>query len=617
VSATLIPPDAAVASPLIVPRGRTDGLAGVRDRTVVSILLLLFTLIVALTWRKWGMPEGDAGAELTTADLIKHGAVAYHDVRYFYGPLGLYSLALAFKLFGTSFTIVYAFGIVQAAAILVTFYILARQWLTPLVAGLTTAVVLAIGFSGTSFNFVLPHTNSATFGVLTLLLMLLALRKERPMAAGAAAGLVALTRPEFLAVAAGAAAAYVIAAWRTEGARPALAALWRLALPAVLIPVAVFGWFASRAGVSNLLWQNLWPKEFLSAGVHTEQNWMPVSMSGAFGLVARGTIYCGLLAGLVLSVEGIRRRRGSRRLLAAWPLLVVLAIIALADGALRAMGLFAAERVAIEQELRHLVLGMSWLPALGLGVFVWGVVRLARRGEAPLGGSWPADFALIVAAVGLGLRAYNAYTADGSYAPYYAAPLVLVLGVMHARLAASRPQARGAVLGALGAVGLGLATYALVGNYRHLDTPVHTQRGTFLTLRTAAPALQATVRAIDSETTPGGRILAGPVDAGLYFFSDRAPASYELTLLPGLLATPAEQARATARLERDRAQLAVIGSRDLSVWQKGSFGTGYDRLLGNYLRAWSTSITTVGSLASPAVGTYPSHGFTIFRLKNG
>ena len=138
-------------------------------------LALCFAALTALTWRKWGVPEIDAGAELTTADLIKHGAVAYQDVRYYYGPLGLYSLALSFKLFGTSFTTAFAFGLAQTAAIVAAFYVLARQWLAPLVAGLASAVLLAIGFSGTAFNFVLPHTNSATFGMLCLLLMLLAL----------------------------------------------------------------------------------------------------------------------------------------------------------------------------------------------------------------------------------------------------------------------------------------------------------------------------------------------------------------------------------------------------------------------------------------------------------
>ncbi len=96
------------------------------------------------------------------------------------------------------------------------------------------------------------------------------------------------------------------------------------------------------------------------------------------------------------------------------------------------------------------MLGMSWLPALGFALAAVAAVRLVRRGSSPLGRGWPADLALIVVAAGLGLRAYNAFTTYGSYAPYFAAPLVLLLGILHTRVAERRPQARLAALGALG-----------------------------------------------------------------------------------------------------------------------------------------------------------------------
>lgn len=614
-SATLAPP--AVRRPVLAPSpGAARSRLQTGDGTILAILALLFAVLAVLSWRKWGMPEGDAGAELTTADLIKHGAVAYHDVRYFYGPLGVYLLALWFKLFGTSLTAAYAFGFAQAAGILGAFYALARQWLAPLAAGLSTAVLMAIGFSGTSFNFILPHTNSATFGILTVLLMLLALRRGHLVAAGFALGLVGLTRPEFLAVGIGGAAAYLVATWRTEALREAMDAAWRIALPAASIPLLVFGWFASQAGLHNVLFENLWPVQFLHvAGLRMQAGWAPVSITGAFGLVARGAAYLGLLATLVLSAEGFARQRGLRRLLALWPLAVMVVLLVLGDQFLRATALFTSERIAIQTEMRHLIIGMSWLPALAVGTFVWAAIRLYRRRETPLGGSWAADFALIVVAVGLGLRAYNAFTAEGSYAPYYAAPLVLLLGILHTRVAERRPRARLAVLGALGAVGLGLATYAMFGLYRHLNTPVHTPRGTFVTFAPAARALQATVRAVDAETHPGQTILAAPLDGGMYFFTDRRPASYALSLLPGLLADRYAEQREIAGLRRDHAALAVLAARDFSVWKTGAFGLGYDKLVGDYLRQNAESSTIIGTLAHPIGGTFPSNGYQILVLR--
>jgi len=45
--------------------------AGVRDTSVIAGLAVCFAALTALTWRRWGVPEIDAGAELTTADLVE------------------------------------------------------------------------------------------------------------------------------------------------------------------------------------------------------------------------------------------------------------------------------------------------------------------------------------------------------------------------------------------------------------------------------------------------------------------------------------------------------------------------------------------------------------------
>ena len=121
---------------------------------------LVFALLAALSWRAWGVPTVDAGHELNVASSLASGAQPYGDIRYFYGPAGVYALGGAFALFGAGFTTAFAFGLLQAAAILAAFYALSRQLLPALPSFIATAVVAAIGFSGTAFNFVLPHTNS-------------------------------------------------------------------------------------------------------------------------------------------------------------------------------------------------------------------------------------------------------------------------------------------------------------------------------------------------------------------------------------------------------------------------------------------------------------------------
>ncbi len=243
------------------PRGE------LRDAPAILALCAIFAALTALTWRKWGVPEIDAGAELTTADLVKHGAVAYRDVRYYYGPLGLYSLALAFRAFGTSFTTAYAFGLAQAAAITAAFYALARHWLPPLTAGLASAMVLAIGFSGTAFDFVLPHTDSATFGLLLVLLTLLALAHGRLLRGGRDGG---SRRPDAPGVRGGGAGgaggvhARDVAHRRAAARRCARRGAWRC--QRWRSRLAVLGWFAWRVGAGTLVSENLWPAKFVARG---------------------------------------------------------------------------------------------------------------------------------------------------------------------------------------------------------------------------------------------------------------------------------------------------------------------------------------------------------------
>lgn len=589
------------------------------DGVAVGLLGILFIALVALTWRRWGSPEIDAGAELTTADLVAHGAVPYEDVRYFYGPLGLYELAGAFRIFGSSLNVAFAFGLAQAAAILGVFYVLARQWLRPAAAGLATAVLLAIGFSGTAFNFVLPHTNSATMGLLFLLLELLAMARGRAWLAGVAVGLVGLTRPEFAVVAAGAAAAYVVGVWRTDGRRAAGKSALALSVPGLAIPGVVLGSFAFAVGAGRLFTENLWPVDFIrKAGFRSQSSWMPFTLESFVGLVGRGVVYGALLGGVVISVQRWRTEGDRSRLVrlhSALPAVAALLGLLLLDAGLRVTGALSGQRSAIEQETTHLVLGMSWLPFLALCVACWVAVRLLRGGQPLLSRSWPADLALAAAAAALGLRAYNAFTTEGSYAPYYAAPLVLLLGILHERVGLRWPAARTAALACLGAVAAGLALYSLVGLYADNSTAVHTPRGTFMTEPAAAQAIQQTVDRVIASTDSDDALLAAPSDGGVYFMTGRRPALPELMLLPGLVDSPADEAAAIQQLERQRVGLAVVGSRDFSPYGFQTFGRDFDTNLGRWLRDSAVKRVVVGDPAFPAAGTYPSRGFELLALR--
>jgi hypothetical protein len=611
--------DAIVTTPRRGARSRTGlrpriaGFARSADVQAMSAVMVVLWLLAALSWRKWGTPEIDAGAELTTAAQAAHGHLPYDDVRYFYGPLGIYALAGVMKVFGATLTVAFAMGLLLTMAIAVAFYVLARQLMRPLYAGLSTAMVLAIGFSGTQFNFVLPHTNSATFGLLLLLLELLALARARPLLGGIAAGLCVLTRVEFAAAAGLVVAAWLVGTWRAEGRGAALRLARTLVPPAVAIPVVTIAALAASVGSSRLLWENLWPVDFLrAAGFRAYREWTPFDLASVASSMARALIYGSLFGGLVASVLGLRRARGAvARAWAFWPLAAAVVFIGLVDGAWRVVGLFPGARAAVEEEARQLLIGMTWLPMLSLLVAAVVAYRFLRRRE-PLSDSWALDLAVAGSAVLLTSRAYDQFTMT-SAAPYYAAPAVLLLGVLHQRVADRWPATRIAMVGALTAAAFGIAAYTHFALYADKTIDVATAAGTYVGEDRSAGAQQEVIDFLRTHTARGDRVLALPADGGLYFLADRDPALYEVMFLPGLLDSAADERAAIATLRREHVRYAVISTRDTTAFDVGHFGEGYDRILGQYLRAGRLA-ATFGDPRDEAGGGYPSRGFQVYEL---
>ncbi|HWA54665.1 MAG TPA: glycosyltransferase family 39 protein [Solirubrobacterales bacterium] len=587
------------------------------DARAIAGLLLLFALLAGLSWRAWGVPSVDAGHELNVANTLASGGQPYGDIRYFYGPVGLYALGGAFAVFGASFTTAFAFGLLQAAAIIAAFYALARQLLSVVPAAIATAIVAAIGFSGTAFNFVLPHTNSATFGILFLLLMLLALKRERLVLAGLAAGVVGLTRPEFVAVAALAGLAYLVGVARQHGVRTALRALAPLALPAVLLAGGVLALLASSVGAERLFAENLWPVDFLRiAGFNSQHSWAPRDLESLAATVARAGVYCTMLAAVIAAALLYSHAESLKgRLLALWPLPAAAIALLVVDAAWKATGIWAPAQAAVQSEATHLLIGMSWLPALGFAACVVVGVRLLRGGDPLISDSWGFDLALVVAAAALGARAYDAFTAEASYAPYYAAPLVLLLAVLHDRLSRRFPEARTALYAALAAVAIGLAAYAQVALYPDDSAAVHTQRGSFLTTPASAPVLQETIDYVDSHVPAGEPLLAVPSDSGLDFMTDRTAPLYDAMFLPGLLDSRQDEREAIARLEAEHVRYAVIENRRYVGYRYELFGIDYNRMFARWIRRNGAPVATFGDTkAERPGGTNPPTSFEIYRI---
>ncbi len=378
------------------------------------------------------------------------------------------------------------------------------------------------------------------------------------------------------------------------------------------IPFAVLGALAASVGADRLFWQNLWPIDFLRvAGFNAYREWTPFDAASVASSLARGAIYLSLLAGLTATAVKLHGARGLDRAKALWPLGAACLGSLFLLLAWKASGVFSGAEAAVQEEAKQLLLGISWLPLLSLLAAVLIARALLRRQSAPLSGRWPLDLALAAAAVLLCSRAYDQFTMT-SAAPYYAAPAVLLLGLLHQRLGDRWPVARPAVMAMLALVAAGIALYAAVGLYPDKGTTVHTAAGDYVANSSSAEAQQQAIDFVRSHTAPGEPILALPADAGSYFLADRPQALYENMFLPGLLDTKADERIAIARLRAEGVRYALVSNRDTSAFETGRFGSGYDQLLGRYLRS-GRLVASFGDLSAAPGGGNPSEGFRDLR----
>jgi hypothetical protein len=144
------------------------------DRRWVPAIILTVAFVhnTATSWRKWGNIVIDVGRELDLPRQMVDGKALYSDLRFYYGPLAPFVNAGLYRIFGVHLDVLIGAGLVTAALMCWLIYRLARLFVDR-----AMATVVAVGFLyicafvhltiNPSFNFVLPYTYSATYGMLT------------------------------------------------------------------------------------------------------------------------------------------------------------------------------------------------------------------------------------------------------------------------------------------------------------------------------------------------------------------------------------------------------------------------------------------------------------------
>jgi hypothetical protein len=97
-----------------------------------------------------------------------------------------------------------------------------------------------------------------------------------------------------------------------------------------------------------------------------------------------------------------------------------------------------------------------------------------------------------------------------------------------------------------------------------------------------APLYRAAIGAIQAATQPGDSILIAPQLTALYTLSQRTDPLRQISLVPGALAKPGDEARAIRALAPVR--LAITDRHSFGEYGQTRFGASFDRLVAGWIR---------------------------------
>jgi hypothetical protein len=563
--------------------------------TVAITGLVVWTVVIAVaTWGTWGDLTMDTGYDLLAGARTAGGELPYGDFTYFYGPVAPLLLGAVYSVTGVAIWPAVGLGLVLSVLAIGLTYRLARMFVAPLGAGLAAAIVAPATLSSANNSYVLPHTFSAPLAIVLALGAIIVLARwagndggrGRLAAGGALCGAVAITRPEIaFSLYVGVVGWHAVLLWQAcSRRRDALGDAAAFLAPAAAIPLVVYGALLAVVPLDQLLWDNLYPRDYIdAAGSVVLKLHAPLTASSFAQLAVHAVAYGAGIAALLAAGAAMQTRGRAR----------TLAIVATAGGALLFLAVLAVKPDVVRFHL--LDWAWAWVPAgawVAVGVLAW-------RGR---------DAASRAALLPVMVLAMVATTTYADFLPVpnalhpntipYVLPLAAVfLAWLHGRaLAVNRS---GAALGAAWLALLALAGGVLVVHDARAETEtVRGAHGTMTARPAEAAALQQALTTIERVTRPGEPVLLAPQMTSLYVMADRRNPLPQLSLLPGSLATPADEERAIARMRDVR--VVVVDRTPLSSYGHGAFGTTFATRLAAWLkRDFRRASTVTGAGAGP------------------
>ncbi|MDD3237375.1 MAG: glycosyltransferase family 39 protein [Candidatus Gastranaerophilales bacterium] len=133
-----------------------------------SLIVIISVFILCVIWQMYKTANFyvDFGREAYYPQAILNGELLYRDIFNNYGPFSYLYNAFLYKLFGSNLCILYFSGCLNALSIVITLFIIARNFLSKRVSCVFSIFILIFCCFGISFmNYIMPYSYAMVYGL--------------------------------------------------------------------------------------------------------------------------------------------------------------------------------------------------------------------------------------------------------------------------------------------------------------------------------------------------------------------------------------------------------------------------------------------------------------------
>ncbi len=144
------------------------------DKGIILLLILIFCSILPFFFLHQGLLLIDTGREFYIPQQMLQGKVLYKDIFNIYGPLSYQFNAILLSLFGQKINTLYFAGIINSLVIIITLYLLAREFLKKHVCFLFSILIMfSLVFTTFLYNSNLTYSFAIIYALSSFLISLL------------------------------------------------------------------------------------------------------------------------------------------------------------------------------------------------------------------------------------------------------------------------------------------------------------------------------------------------------------------------------------------------------------------------------------------------------------